>query len=159
MRYYGTRFVSNNKNNNTVSLENGTFLMLNNLSKSISNKGRILVSGSGYFAENTMLYPFYPYFVDNSIFVLNILSWLYGGVLAQKLIPYYTSTETIPTTLIVNITNTQITTVSQICYVCISQTSNNTLFGINIFFLTLTGTLIVVPLVFIILKRKKKKIF
>ncbi len=104
--YYGTSFVTTNTNPKTVSLENGKFLTLNDLSRNLPNRGRIIVTGSAYFAENYMLNPSSNTNYQNDCkFVLNMINWLNGGDASQ--------TSYIPTTTTVTVTNTQTRTVTQ----------------------------------------------
>ena len=74
--YYGTNFTSLNTTPNVESLENGKFLELDGYSNSSQPKGRIVVSGSGYFAENYMLSSSNSNYINDCKFVLNLLTWL-----------------------------------------------------------------------------------
>ncbi len=91
--YFGSDFIPDLTNSNTTALEENKILLLNNLTFSSSNKGRVLVSGSSYFAENYRLdgrsngnYP------NDANFVLNMFSWLNGKL--DPIIPSQTTTAT-----------------------------------------------------------------
>lgn len=94
--YYGTNFVSTGTNPNTLSLENNKFLLLNGLSRTLPNRGRIIVSGSAYFAENYMLNSNNNNNLNDCKFVINLLYWLNGGSSPQTV--YLTSTSTVTQT-------------------------------------------------------------
>jgi hypothetical protein len=159
--YYGTSFVSKNTNLNTYSFENGKFLALDDLSTSSLDKGRIIVSGSSYFAENYMLNQASNANYQNDCkFVLNILSWLSGfsGNMNSFIIQTTTTTSTLTSII-------ETTTISQSCNISPSYTISIPSTSSNLSSVTKTtdqtanaflGSLIIVPVIAFV-KRKKRK--
>lgn len=143
--YYGTSFSSLNTNNNTVALQNNKFLLLNNLSQNMPDRGRIIVSGSAYFAENYMLNPESNANTANDCkFLLNMLSWLKGSTpLTSEICSYSptyypTSNNVPPSPLTISSSSTR------------SSAPNTIPFY-------LVGAFLVLPAI-VIYKRKHKKI-
>ncbi len=144
--YYGTSFTSLNTNNNTIALENNKFLLLNNLSRTTPDSGRIIVSGSAYFAENYMLNPYSNGNYRNDCkFLLNLLTWLKGNESLISQITsysptYYPTFNNNPTTYIIS-----------------SSSSSSTSSMQNLFSFSLIATVLIVSAI-VIIKRKHKKI-
>lgn len=157
--YYGTTFTSVNYNPNVQSLENGKFLLYNGYDQA---KGRILVSGSAYFAENFMLNPYHDNYVNDCKFLLNILTWTNGNNPSNNIYAPNTYTTSLATTN----TNSN----SQTIFSCNQQTdtssqisSSNTVHTtpiLNNFFydsLILLGAISITALVIILIIKKDIK--
>ena len=98
--YYGTTFNSTGSNSNTISLEGNKFLLLNDLSNTLPNRGRIIVGGSAYFTENYLLDSgANSNYLNDCKFVLNLFSWLNSGNIPQTVYLTTTSTTTLTSTI------------------------------------------------------------
>lgn len=143
--YYGTSFSSLNTNNNTIALENNKFLLLDNLSQKLPNRGRIIVSGSAYFAENYMLNPDSNANTANDCkFILNMMTWLNGSSPSTSQLctynpTYYPTSNYVPPALI-----------------SLSSSSTQSK-ATNVVPFYLIGTFLILPAL-AIFKRKQKKI-
>lgn len=124
--YYGTNFTSLNTDPNVESLENGRILVLDGYAKYNKTRGRIIVSGSGYFAENFMLDPSNHNYINDSKFVLNTLSWLKGY---KPFLTYY-----IPSTYteVAVVTQLQISTktITESCFLQSAASNTNSILTI-----------------------------